>query len=267
MNPYDYGGWIEHLVRRGSIVIYPVFEPASPWREAREGNLPQLERAMKAAKAAIDQLQSSGGVRPRLDRFAITGHSFGGGLTAQVAARAREAGLPEPKAVMPVQPGWKGKEEMPLESLAGIPATALLLVVEGDRDQFEETRQGEDIIAAATAVPASRKAFVRIYSDEHGDPSLISDHSAPLAPRPDYGAPFSEKQKRRRGMAAALTGMREGETDALDYLGFWGLFDALMEAAWSGGTIESVVGAGADREMGQWSDGSPVRRLLVKKRP
>lgn len=266
MNPYDYGGWIEHLVRRGNIVIYPVFEPASPWREAREGNLPQLERVIEATKAAISRLEGSGRPKPRLDRFAVTGHSFGGGLSAQVAARAKGSGLPEPRAVMPVQPGWKGREAMPLEALAGLPASTLLLVIEGDRDQFADTRQGEDIVAAASLVPDDHKAFIRMLSDEHGDPPLISDHSAPLSPRPDYGPAFSDKQKRRRGMAAALTGMREGETDALDHRGYWSLFDSLLETAWAGGTIDEVVGSGTDMGIGSWSDGTPVKRMLVKRR-
>lgn len=267
MNPYDYGGWIEHLVRRGNVVIYPIFESAGLWDAKREGNIVQMERAMAAAKEAIRDIQKTTSIDLDLGRFAITGHSFGGGLTGQVAARAVGAGLPEPRAAMPVQPGWKGKEEMPMGVLSKIPPTTLFLVVEGDTDQFEESRKGLEMVKAATAVPWDRKAFVRMFSDERSGVKLISDHAAPLAPREDYGEPITGKKKRRRAMAAALTGMRDGEADALDYLGYWRLFDALCEAAFKGEGIESVVGSGKQLSVGTWSDGTPIRSMEVIRNP
>jgi dienelactone hydrolase len=267
MNPRDYGGWIEHLVRRGNIVIYPVFSPASAWKEKREGNLLQLKRAIQGTKDAIAYLEQFGHIKLRLDKFAITGHSFGGGLTGQIAARAKASGLPEPKAVMPVQPGWKGKEEMDLAILAQVPSSALVLVVEADQDQFEDTRQGREMVRAMTGVPGDQKAFVVMQTDSNGDSTLISDHSAPLSPRDDYGVPFSRKTMRRRAMAAALTGMRDGETDALDYLGFWKFFDALCEAGFSGGKMDQVLGTEKEYAVGQWSDGTPVKPMKVIRKP
>lgn len=267
LNPYDYGGWIEHLVRRGNVVLYPIFESAGLWQAKKEGNLVQMERAIKATKEAIQDVEKTTSIELDLDRFAITGHSFGGGLTGQVAARAASAGLPVPRAAMPVQPGWKGKEKMPLEALAKIPATTLFLVVEGDTDQFEESRQGLEMVKAATAVPWDRKAFVRIFSDERSGVKLISDHAAPLSPRDDYGEPITHKKERRRALAAALTGMRDGEADALDYLGYWRLFDSLCQAAFSGEGIEAVVGSGRELSLGAWSDGTPVRPMKVIRDP
>lgn len=266
-NPYDYGGWIEHIVRRCNIVIYPIFEPKSPWREKREGNEIELRRALQATRTAIDYLKRSGHIKPRLDEFAITGHSFGGGLTGQVAALAQESGLPVPKAVMPVEPGWKGREKMPFDILAKVPASALVLIVEGDQDQFADSRKGPEMLEAMTGVPANHKAFVRLISDSHGDKPLISDHAAPLAPDPTYGAPLTPKNLRRRRLAAALTGMREGETDALDYLGYWKLFDELCTTGFSGGTIDQVVGTGSTLEIGKWSDGREIAPAKVMRKP
>lgn len=267
LNPYDYGGWIEHLVRRGNVVIYPIFEATNVWQAKKEGNVVQMERAIKATKKAIADLEKQGKPRLRLDRFSITGHSFGGGLTGQLAARAGESGLPKPLAVMPVQPGWKGKEKMPLGELAKIPADALLLVIEGDSDQFAESRQGLDMVKAATSVPWERKAFVRMLSDERDGVKLISDHAAPLAPKEGYGPPFSRKQERRREMAAALTGMREGEEDALDFLGYWKLFDELREAAFSGKNMDAVLGTGTELSLGEWSDGKAIKPMKIVRKP
>lgn len=267
MNPYDYGGWIEHLVRKGNVVIYPIFEHEGRWKALRDSNEAALKRALKATKEAIQDLQESSPIKLRLDRFAITGHSFGGGLSAQIAARAKGSGLPEPKAVMPVQPGWHGKEEMPLDALKGIPSTALVLILEGDRDQFEDTRQGNDIYNSIPQVPEDRKRFIVFQTDEHGETPLIADHSSPLAPNPDYGKPLTRKDRRGRGFAEMLTGMREGEEDVLDYLGYWKLFDSLCEAAFNGETIEKVVGTESTISMGEWSDGTPVKKLRIKRKP
>jgi len=267
LNPYDYGGWIEHLVRRGNVVIYPIFESAGLWQAKKEGNEIQMERALKATKAAIEDVGKSSTTRLRLDRFAITGHSFGGGLTGQAAARAADYGLPEPRAAMPVQPGWKGDETMPLGALAKIPASTLFLVIEGDTDQFAESRQGLDMVKAATAVPWERKAFVRMLSDERDGVKLISDHAAPLSPRDDYGEPLTDKKIRRRAMAAALTGMRDGEEDALDFLGYWKLFDELCDAGFNGRAMESVLGTGDEAPLGEWSDGTKVKPMKVVRKP
>ncbi len=267
LNPYDYGGWIDHIVRRGNILIYPIFEPPSKWENMRDTNDAKIERALGATRDAIERLKKSGPVKPDLDRFAVLGHSFGGGLTPQIAARAEAAGLPAPKAIMPVEPGWFGKEEMPLAILAQVPESTLVLIIEGDRDQFQDTRQGRDIYRALKKVPPQRKKFVVFQTDEHGETPLIADHAAPLSPDPRIGTALTEKNERRRDLVVKLTGMRHGESDPLDWFGYWRLFDSLCETAWAGGTIDQVVGSRAELEMGSWSDGTAVRGIKVEEAP
>lgn len=267
LNPYDYGGWIDHIVRRGNIVIYPIFESPSKWKNMRDTNAAKIDRALAATKAAIARLRASGPVKPDLGRFAVLGHSFGGGLTPQIAARAAGAGLPAPSALMPVEPGWFGKEKMPLEALGQVPGTTMVLIIEGDRDQFEDTRQGRDIYRALEKVPPARKRFVVMRTDEHGETPLIADHAAPLSPHPEIGTPLTETNERRRDLVTKLTGMRHGEVDAMDWLGFWRLFDRLCEAAWSGEPMEQVVGSSREIEMGSWSDGTEVQKIKVEEVP
>ncbi len=256
VNPRDYGGWIDHLARRGSIVIYPIFE-----QSRRDKSEEMMADAIQATKDALEFLEA-GPVRPQLDQFAIVGHSFGGGLTAQVAARAQEAGLPVPKAIMPTQPGWKGGDRFPTDKFNQIPASVLMLVVVGDKDQFEKTRQGKVIFQTTPQIPDERKRYVMVQSDNHGRPSLVADHASPLSPREEYGEDFTRRQLRRRRAIGRLTGMGEGTTDALDYLGYWWLCDSLMEAAFSGKTIDAVIGSPEDLSMGEWSDGTPVAPLI-----
>ena len=40
-------------MRRGNVVLYPVFSPENVWKEKREGNLVQMRRAIQATKEAI----------------------------------------------------------------------------------------------------------------------------------------------------------------------------------------------------------------------
>jgi pimeloyl-ACP methyl ester carboxylesterase len=261
LNPKDYGGWIDHMARKGSIVIYPIFE------ETRTDEpLDMMKRAIQTTKVALDALRK-GPIRPRLDRFFIVGHSLGGGLTAQVAARAEKEGLPVPKAIMPTEPGWRGKGEYPADALKDVPSSVLALVVVGSDDQFAETRQAKPIFQGMPQVPADRKRYVMLYSDDHGTPPLIGDHAAPLSPRDDYGPAFTAQQQRRRAMVEMFTGMRDGEVDALDYYGFWRLSDALCEAAFSGRTIDAVVGSPDRLAMGKWSDGTPVKPMTETSTP
>jgi hypothetical protein len=56
--------------------------------------------------------------------------------------------------------------------------------------------------------------------------------------------------------------------NALDYYGTWKLFDALCDAAFTGKNREYALGnTPQQRFMGLWSDGSPVKELIVTDKP
>src|SRR5205085_11676448 len=82
MNPLYYGAWIDHLVKRGNIVVYPRYQASllTPVQEFTPNTL-------HAVKDAINRLQTERGhVRPDLKKFAAVGHSVGGLLAANIAA-------------------------------------------------------------------------------------------------------------------------------------------------------------------------------------
>ena len=103
MNPLYYGSWIDHIVKRGNIVVFPRYQAGLLTR--REAFIPNT---LDAVKAAFKQLQTEPGharhVSPDLDKVAVVGHSLGGVLAASVAALAHESGLPRIRAVMAVEP-------------------------------------------------------------------------------------------------------------------------------------------------------------------
>lgn len=54
----------------------------------------------------------------------------------------------------------------------------------------------------------------------------------------------------------------------MDYYGLWKLFDALTDSAFYGRNREYALGnTPQQRFMGQWSDGVPVKELVVTDRP
>ena len=86
MNPLYYGAWLDHLVKRGNIVIYPRYQ-----KNLLTGITEFTPNALQAVKDAVNRLQNEPGhVSADLTRFATVGHSLGGLLAANIAALAKE---------------------------------------------------------------------------------------------------------------------------------------------------------------------------------
>lgn len=238
IDPRPYRAWIDHIVRRGAIVLYPAYQSDLRTPPA------EFERnAADAVKAAIVVLQAAAdATRPDLDRVAYVGHSAGGNLAADLAADAARDGLPRARAIMAVAPGksW-GPERLriPLTDLSAMPAGTLLLAVACDADRLVGDRDAGRIFRESTAVRPGDKNLVVLHGDAHGTPPLAANHLAPLAPS-------------------------ESSADALDFYGTWKLFDGLSDAAFFGRNRRFALGDTQEqRFMGNWSDGTPVKPLSV----
>ncbi len=257
-DPGAYRAWIDHIVRRGNIVIFPRYQ-----EDIRTPATDFLPNAVAAVKAAIEALQADTGPRPDLDRFAIVGHSLGAMLGPNMAATASSTGLPPAKAIMSVEPGYTtdvvGATGALVEDLGQIPAGTLLLTVAGDTDRLVGDTGARRIYRETTQIAAADKDFVIIRSDDHGVPSLVANHFAPLSfvdgARAGLLGGFGPRASRVEIQYAP---------DALDYYGFWKLLDALTDAAFYGTHREYALGDTPEqRFMGRWSDGVPVRELVV----
>ena len=300
MEPRSYEVWIDHLVRRGNIVIYPRYQGSL----LTDGEL-FLDNAAAAVKEAFAKLVSEPGhVRPQLDRVAAVGHSAGGLVAAGLAAVAQQKGLPPVKAVMCVEPGktW-GPNHMvlPLTDMKKIPARTLLLSVFGDQDTMTGDIDARRIYNESKNVPKANKNLVELVSDDHGSPPLSATHFCPTCPlvrrsgggvsrmkrlqtaadgvsqinpqgrigtiRQEY---FQRQMQRiRRTQPGAFAEEREAPVPAaptvntLDY-GLWRLFDALTDAAFFGKNRQHALGNTREmRFMGKWSDGVPVKEMKV----
>ncbi|HJT66905.1 MAG TPA: alpha/beta fold hydrolase [Pyrinomonadaceae bacterium] len=291
MNPLYYGAWIDHLVKRGNIVIYPRYQ-ASLLTQIGEFTPNTLD----AIKNALARLGSEPGhVKADLTKFAAVGHSVGGVLAANVAALASENGLPRVAAVMSVEPGiTESPINIPLADLKKIPAETLLLAVAGDQDTLVRDFDAKRIYNESTRVPAKNKDYVTLVSDSHGLPGLVASHRAPTAFDMAYdsgegigGGPAEVGGADRTGSNGGGGSERAGglptrrvdaagrserlETmmvNALDFYGTWKLFDGLSDAAFYGKNREYALGnTPQQRLMGVWSDGVPVKELKVTDKP
>jgi len=236
LHPIIYYEWVHHLVKRGNIVVFPRYQKGF-FRGFEEYN----SNAINAVKDAIEVLQTDGHVTPDLDKFAITGHSLGGGLTANMAAQALDVGLPTPKAIMPVQPAVIYEDETDFSSIS---AETLMIVIVGENDTWVGNESGKIIFNGATKIPLSNKDFVIQVTDTYGGPDMVADHFAPLC------FPFF------------------GIVDAMDYYSTWKLFDALTDYAFYGTNKKYCLGNTSEqRFMGLWSDGTPIKELIVTDYP
>lgn len=276
LHPRTYGAWIQHLVRKGRIVIYPRYQYADKLRTP--GDV-MLDGARGAVKAAWSRLNESGPVRPIQDRIAWFGHSFGGVLAAKLAASSVADGLPPPAVLLLIEPGSEGL--VGLGDLNTLPPDTLVELVVGDADTLAGDTGARAIVAALTVyTPLQRGGsggsdrrieLVRIRSDRRSNPPLIADHFAPLGAAPDFppqpieggdmhlpGGPLRDRIRERR--------IEQYSVDAIDFYGFWKLGDALLGAVFEQKDLEFGFGdTPQQRFMGVLSNGEPVIPLEVER--
>jgi len=280
MNPMYYGAWIDHLVKRGNIVIYPRYQASllTPLTEFTPNTL-------AAIKDGIERLQTEPGhIKPDLNKVAAVGHSMGALLAASLAALASESDLPRVAAVMAVEPGiTEAPISFPLADLKKISAETLLLAIAGDQDTLVGDFDAKRIYKESTRVPANNKDYVTLVTDTHGTPELQASHRAPTAHDKDYdsgegiGGGPAEATDRAGGLPTRrVDGPQTGRRDrvetmmvnALDFYGTWKLFDGLCDAAFYGKNREYALGnTPQQRFMGVWSDGVPVKELKITDNP
>lgn len=260
-DPVLYGAWLDHLVRRGSIVLFPVYQ-----RSVRS----EAGRALKNTVLALRDAYRSSSANEYLhcdwNRCAVIGHSAGGVLAAQIAAIAVRAQIPQPRAVMAIHPsrGQDVRRPLPRISLRPIPASTLFLIVVGQDDHAAGDREGRFLFLQTPQIPRENKNFVTVVSDFHGNPPLVANHIAPVAPRSGAVIRLTQQGELSHQAMLDLLRLKGNRVDALHYYGYWKLADALIDAAFYGINREYALGdAPRLRHMGTWSDGTPVAKLLV----
>lgn len=235
--PEIYMGWIEHITRKGYIVIWGRYDagftlPASfaakamiTWKNAL------LRLHLWGGRNHVLPLQQAGETLT-----ALVGHSAGGYLSAVLAANAAEQNseVPIPKAIVAIEPG--GEKILPGANFSLIPTDTKLLIVLGDEDKTVCESTGVYLWNICGQIADDNKDFLVVRSDQYGFPQQIADHKFP-----------------------ATEGFRAG-IDARDFYITYKLTVAALNCTFSNTDCEIAFGNGSFNQifMGRWSDGTPM---------
>lgn len=283
INPKAQGAWIEHLARRGNIVVWLVYQTGR--MQVRE----PVQHAVAALRQALAELEKPGRVRPRPEGMVLAGHSLGGCMAMNLAAVAGREGLPRPLAVLSVEGAdSRGSESANrlhlhpkslIEDLSCIPSDTMLLTLIGDEDERVPLERGRVFHDRATGVASADNVIALVQSDRHGEPPMVAGHFFPSAFDASYdidgmaGQPASQPRfPKLRGLvgkalskllgAPALAKRTSLPPDSLDWWGSWRCLDRLIDAAFHNGSRDdALLRTPASREMGCWSDGTSFRPL------
>ena len=246
-NPMIYGKWIRHLVMKGNIVIYPRYQQniVSPHPDKFAGNV------AKAVRDALTELGKEGHVRPIVSELAFLGHSYGGVVSAALAIQHEEYEIPRPKTVMLCAPGTGRFNGGRLNSYADMPADLHLLIVVNDNDWVV----GDEFALKVfnEAVNVKQRNLLRQFADTHGTPTIEATHNQAYSLDSLLDGGIRNYTYKRA--------LRTSTLDAVDFA-YWRLFDAMLDCRRRGENCHIAFGCTPEQtDMGQWSDGTPIRPL------
>lgn len=250
-NPMAYGKWIKHLVAKGNIVIYPRYQKNLVW--PRPNGFP--DNAAKGIRDAIKELQKEGRVKPRLDKVAYIGHSYGGVTAAYLGTHWQKMGVPKPAAMLLAEPGSGPFKGARLTDYSALPADMKLLVVVGEDDYVVGAEFGAIVFNTAVNTP-ERNLIVQRRDTTNQRRWLLATHSEPYCYDLDFDIGIRNYTAKRVLMTSRL--------NEVDFHCYWKLADAMISYTRNGTHREYAFGNTPEqRYMGLWPDGHPIRELEV----
>lgn len=241
-HPADLGHLIEHLVSRGMAVVFSPYSilPVADGEETVGRKHDMIYAGMvEAVKRSGRHLDTS--------RIGFFGQSFGAGAIPRIAYRCITGnGWGAAGAFIFMAAPWY-TYGITREQYASFPKHVKMIVQIYDDDRTNDHQIAVDVFKSI-GIPSAGKDFVTVYSDSLGDYVMSANHFVP------YG---------RHNI--------NGEENLLDYYGVFKLTDALADYAFTGNeeARKTALGNGspAQRFMGEWEDGRPVRPMEVTDEP
>ncbi len=257
MNPRNFGAWIDHLVRSGHTVLYPVYQDDAD-------TPPRLvtEAAFNSVARAFATLETAPHVRP--DGVAAFGFSMGASIAVNLAARFASTKLTI-RALFLLHPGdahhvARGHNSRSiLEPLTPIPASTLALGLVGDADA---------LVGRATATAIFRRLphlqtreLLLIHSDRSVSPAILASHDAPGAPDDRYDFGNDGLKTPTHIPASPAFPPASASINALDHYVYWKLGDALLDLAFRGTSRDIAFSSLKQRFAGLNPEGRPLPEL------
>lgn len=248
-NPMVYGKWIKHLVGRGNTVIFPRYQKSVFGTPTSEF----VPNSIKAIKDALELMKEDTLASYDNKPISFIGHSFGGAIAANIATEWEHLEIPKPEAIFLVSPGTGPIKKFTLDDYSGIPSDTKLLIMVSENDYVVGDALGVKVFNTATDVVY--RNLIRQYSDKYGDEPLGSGHLECYAPDDDLDSGEHGYSYMRAKTA---------KTDAVDFYGYWKLFDGLQDFTRNERNLQTAFGGTKEQKfMGEWSDGTPIRSLEV----
>lgn len=250
-NPMVYGDWIRHIVRKGNIVIFPRYQKnlTSPKTKSF------VKNTTKGIQDALMELDTGKNhVQPIAGAISLVGHSYGGVISANLAVNYKALGLPKPNVVLLCSPGSGPFKGGVLDSYEKMPEDTRLLIMVSEHDRIVKDKLGKKIYETAVNTPS--RNLIRQFADNHGDPSIDAGHNESYSLNKAFDSGVRNVTSKRASRVSSL--------DAVDYFGYWKLFDALLDCSRSDLNCEYAFGnTEKQRFMGKWSDGQAVKELEI----
>ncbi|MEL7020837.1 MAG: alpha/beta fold hydrolase, partial [Bacteroidota bacterium] len=223
-NPMIYGDWIEHLVKKGNIVVFPRYQKnlISP----RASKFPR--NAAKAIRDVITELQTPGHVRPITSHLTLIGHSYGGVIAANLSVNYEQYQIPQPKAALLCSPGSGPLKGARLDSYHQLPEDLNLLVMVSEYDYVVGTEFG--LLVYETAIHTPHRNLLVQRRDTYGKPAVNAGHNETYS--------FNKAYDSGNFNWTAQRAERVSKLDVVDFYGYWKLADALMDFTRDGVNVE-----------------------------
>lgn len=266
MNPKNFGGLIDLLVRRGAVVIFPVYQDGDQTPPQRV-----TEIAGQADASALALLQMRYPERVDTNKVFYLGFSMGASISLNLALKPERFGLPAPRAMLLIAPGdaphvARGAlAESIIGHVEALPRNLPTVLVAGMADNQIGVPTARSIAARLCHLPEQQRTLILFPSDSNEGARIQAGHGSPGAPDSRYDFPDS-----RAPVPTSIPGKNDFEASAslnlLDYYGYWRLATRLLD--WVDGKeypeeIFSRHGA-ENRFLGRWPSGKPYAEALVE---
>lgn len=226
-NPMIYGQWIKHLVLQGNTVIYPRYQKNvfSPKPQKFSPNvITGIQTALKIIESGNKHIPTN------KEELCIVGHSYGGILGAEITANWEKYKIPKPKGIFLCAPGTGPFKAGRLDSYADLPADLKLLVMVNENDYIVGDEMGVKIFETATNT--SYRNLISQQTDSAFGISAGHNETYCVDEAFDSGHLNYTAKK----------ALRVTKTNAVDYYGYWKLFDALIDCSRNGQNCEYAFG-------------------------
>ncbi len=247
INPMVYGGWIEHIVSQKKMVIYVRYQEgmiSTPTTDFVPNTSTAISNALLHARNKGYPVKASG--------IDLIGHSYGGVISANIAANWRTLGVPQPRVAFLCEPGSGPFTGGVLESYEGIDSNIHLAIVVGDDDFTVGQTLGLKVLETAINTP-NRVLFWQ-YADENGEEEIGASHYEPYSYDDRFDNEISNFTVSRASNVSSL--------DAVDFNGYWQIYDSISALQPNELYTEALLTELAD--LGSFKDGSPIRPMEIR---